>query len=152
MKTGDIVPNFVAEDQHGDSTTLDQLVAEGPIALFFYPKAFTPGCTAESCYFRDLASEFDSVGAQRVGISADSAARQAEFDTAHDLGYPLLSDADRSIARMFGVKRPGPLFNRRTTFVIDTDRTLLAAVSSEMNMEKHADAALEVLRERAIAG
>jgi peroxiredoxin Q/BCP len=120
------------------------------VVLFFYPKAMTTGCTKESCHFRDLAAEFSEAGAQRVGISADGVDRQAKFDAKHDLGYPLLSDPDRVVARQFGVKRPGPLMNRRATFVIGTDRRVLAAFASEMNMDVHADKALEVLRSQTV--
>lgn len=86
---------------------------------------------------------------EEIGISADTPDRQAEFDRRNSLGLPLLSDPDRAVARLFGVKRPGPLFNRRATFVIDTDRRVLAAFSSEVNMDLHADRALRVLQERA---
>lgn len=148
MKVGDIVPEFSAIDQHGSSTTLSSLLDDGPIVLFFYPKAFTPGCTAEACHFRDMVGEFAEIGARPVGISADDADRQAEFDAEHNLGYPVLSDPDKSIAKTFGVKRFGPVFNKRATFVIDTDRRVLAAISSETNMNKHADEALNVLQMR----
>lgn len=151
MRPGDLAPDFAATDQHGERMRLTDLLANGPVALFFYPKAFTPGCTAESCHFRDLGAEFAEVGAERVGISADSVERQAEFDQANNLGFPLLSDPDRAIAKQFGVKRPGPLFSRRMTFVIDTDRTILLATASELSMEKHADEALAVLRDRVAA-
>ena len=116
--------------------------------LFFYPKAFTPGCTKESCHFRDLAAEFAAVGAQRVGISADAIQRQADFALEHRLDYPLLSDPDRSIAAAYGVKRPGPLSNRRKTFVIGRDRRIMAVIGSEISMNVHADAALDALRAR----
>ncbi len=148
MKVGDTVPEFSAVDQHGDTTTLSTLLDDGPIVLFFYPKAFTPGCTAEACHFRDMVGEFAEIGARPVGISADEASRQAEFDAEHKLGYPVLSDPDKSIAKTFGVKRFGPVFNKRATFVIDTDRRVLAAISSETNMNKHADEALNVLQMR----
>ena len=114
--------------------------------LFFYPKALTPGCTKESCHFRDLEAEFAAMGAIRLGISADPVDRQRQFSEKHGLDFPLLSDADRTVARQFGVKRPGPLFNKRATFVIGTDARLLAAIHSEIDMTKHADAALSVLR------
>ena len=84
-----------------------------------------------------------------MGISADPADRQKAFDDKNSLGYPLLSDPDRSIAKQFGVKRMGPLPSRRATFVIDTDRSILEVISSELNMNTHADQALGVLRERA---
>ncbi len=148
LREGDVVDDFELSDQHGERVSLSGLLEDGPVVLFFYPKAMTTGCTRESCHFRDLAAEFAAVGAQRVGISADAVDKQAQFDAKHDLGYPLLSDPDRSVAGRFGVKRMGPVFNKRATFVIDTDRTVLAAISSELNMEVHADRALDVLRAR----
>lgn len=146
MRENDVVPDFEAIDQHGNRVRFHALLTTGPVVLFFYPRAMTKGCTAESCHFRDLAGDFAELGAQAVGVSADSVDRQAEFDQMHGLGFPLLSDPDRSIARLFGVKRPGPLFNRRATFVIGTDRRIKAAISSEFDMERHADQALELLR------
>lgn len=145
MRPGDSAPDFIAEDQTGATVRLAELLADGPVVLFFYPKAFTPGCTWESCHFRDLADEFDAAGAQRVGISADDVSTQANFDAAHELGFPLLSDQDRSIAKRYGVKRPGPVLNKRKTFVIDTDGQVVEVIASEFNMENHADAALAAL-------
>lgn len=72
--------------------------------------------------------------------------RLQEFDEENELGFKLLSDADKSVAKAYGVKRMGPLPTKRATFVIDTDRTLLHMTASETNMDKHADEALEVLR------
>lgn len=149
LSTGDQAPDFTLQDQTGQQVSLDGLLASGPVVLFFYPKAMTSGCTKESCHFRDLAGEFAAVGAQRVGISADKVDKQAAFDQKHSLGYPLLSDPDRKVASAFGVKRPGPIFNKRATFVIGTDRRVLAAISSETNMDVHADEALDVLRSAA---
>jgi peroxiredoxin Q/BCP len=146
IQTGETVPDFTLPDQSGTPTSLESLLASGPVVLFFYPKAMTTGCTKESCHFRDLAGEFAELGAQRVGISADRVDKQAAFDAKHSLGYPLLSDPDRAVARIFGVKRPGPIMNKRATFVIGTDRRFLAAISSETNMDVHADQALDVLR------
>ena len=148
LEAGQRAPEFEAPDQHGSIHTLSGLLENGPVVLFFYPKAMTTGCTAESCHFRDLAGEFDEVGAQRIGISADTVDRQKQFDDKHDLGYPLLSDGDRLVAKQFGVKRPGPLMSRRATFVIGEDSRVLAAMSSEVDMNAHADRALEVLRSR----
>ncbi len=83
-----------------------------------------------------------------MGISADPVDRQKAFDEKNSLGFPLLSDPDRRIAGQFGVKRLGPLPSKRASFVIDTDRTVLAVVNSELNMDAHADEALRVLRSR----
>jgi peroxiredoxin Q/BCP len=150
MNPGDLVPDFSAPDQTGTVRSLSELVADGPVVLFFYPAALTYGCTKESCHFRDLAAEFGAVGAQRVGISADQVDKQAQFDAKHSLGFPLLSDPDRAVATIFGVRRPGPIMNKRSTFVIDTDRRLLGAIHSEVSMSKHADAALKLLEERRV--
>lgn len=149
LKTGDTAPDFSLLDQTGEKVTLSELLKAGPVVLFFYPKAMTTGCTKESCHFRDLAGEFAELHAQRVGISADTVDKQAAFDSKHTLGYPLLSDPDRAVAAGFGVKRPGPIMNKRATFVIGADRKILSAMSSERNMDLHADEALTVLRSAA---
>ncbi|MEO6090418.1 MAG: peroxiredoxin [Umezawaea sp.] len=152
MKPGDLVPDFTLPDQHGAPRTLSTMLEDGPIVLFFYPAAMTTGCTAESCHFRDLAAEFREVGAQRVGISTDSVARQKEFSDLNSFDYPLLSDADGEVAETFGVKRRfGPLPVKRHTFVIGTDSRVLEVVKSEFSMDNHADKALSALREHAKA-
>jgi peroxiredoxin Q/BCP len=115
------------------------------VVLFFYPRAMTPGCTKESCHFRDLEAEFAAVGASRLGISADPVPRQRQFAEKNGFEFPLLSDPDRAVARQYGVKRPGPLFNRRATFVIAADGRLVAEIRSEVDMDKHANQALALL-------
>jgi len=147
---GDTVEEFELPDEQGNPRRLSDLVASGPVVLFFYPAAMTKGCTAESCHFRDLGAEFAALGAQRVGISADTVDKQRRFSEMHGFDYPLLSDADGRVARQFGVRRSfGPLPVKRATFVIDTDSRVLEVVRSETRMDKHADRALEALRERA---
>ncbi|MBV9721759.1 MAG: DUF742 domain-containing protein, partial [Mycobacterium sp.] len=138
--------------------------------LFFFPIASSPICTAQACHFRDLSNEFARVGAHRVGISTDTVDKQAHFAQQRSFDYPLLSDADGVVSELFGVRR-GRLAKlhrsvvareaarrarhtrrrgllarllpvRRTTFVIDTDRTVLKVVSSEVRASVHADQAL----------
>ncbi|MER7335259.1 MULTISPECIES: peroxiredoxin [unclassified Micromonospora] len=145
---GDVVEDFALLDETGTPRRLSEFLANGPVVLFFYPAALTRGCTAESCHFRDLAAEFAAVGAQRVGISRDAVARQAEFSRLHGLDYPLLSDPDGVVADRFGVRRRlplGALSTRRMTFVIGADRRVIEVVHSELNMNAHADAALRAL-------
>src|SRR5437870_239204 len=105
IRVGDTAPDFELPDETGTPRKLSALLAEGLVALFFYPAALSMGCTQESCHFRDLATEFSEVGAQRVGISADPVSKQKRFSDKHSLGYPLLSDVDRHVASAFGVKR-----------------------------------------------
>lgn len=147
MQAGDQIPDFELPDQTGAPRRLSTLLADGPVVLFFYPAAMTTGCTKEACHFRDLAAEFAEVGAQRVGISMDAVDKQKQFADKHSFDYPLLADTDGAVAKIFGVKRAlGILKVKRNTFVIGTDQRLLAEISSEMNMDKHADEALQVLR------
>lgn len=146
MNIGDTVPDFEATLHDGTKARLSDYTAAGPVVLFFYPKAHTGGCTAEGCHFRDLKADFEQVGAQRIGVSGDDVETQASFAASNRFDYPLIADTDRSIAKLMGAKRPGPLWNRRTTYVIGRDRTLLAVLKSETDMEMHADQALELLR------
>ena len=150
IKQGERVAEFELPDQTGTARSLTSLLADGPIVLFFYPAAMTKGCTQESCHFRDLAGEFAAVGARRVGISADSVEKQHTFSSAHGFDYPLLSDPDGSVAKQFGAKRSWlpALPVKRKTFVIDTDRTVLGVIGSEMRFDQHADDALALLRAR----
>ena len=148
MERGDIVPDFELPDETGTPRKLSEFLAKGPVVLFFYPAAMTYGCTKESCHFRDLGAEFAALGAQRVGISRDTVDKQHQFSEKHGFDYPLLADADATVGRMMGVAR-GSGRAKRWTFVIDTDRKVLTVITSEMNMNKHADTALQVLRDRA---
>jgi thioredoxin-dependent peroxiredoxin len=147
MNVGDVVDDFELPDESGEPRTLTTLLEKGPVVLFFYPAAMTPGCTAEACHFRDLVAELAEVGAHPVGISADPVAKQKEFADKHTLGYPLLSDPGGDVRDRFGVKRGLALMpTKRQTFVIGTDRRVLAVIKSEIRMNTHADKALEALR------
>ncbi|MEV5440700.1 peroxiredoxin [Streptomyces sp. NPDC052682] len=147
IEAGDTVEDFALPDETGTVRRLSELLAEGPVVLFFYPAALTPGCTAQACHFRDLAAEFAAVGARPVGISGDPAERQQEFTARHGLGMPLLSDADGTVRERFGVLRGFSLApTRRTTFVLAQDGTVLDVVRSELRMNAHADRALAALR------
>jgi thioredoxin-dependent peroxiredoxin len=170
MIVGEKAPNFTLWDHTGEPRTLAGLLTDGPVVLFFFPIASSPICTAQACHFRDLSHEFARVGAQRVGISTDTVDRQAHFAQQRSFDYPLLSDADGVVSELFGVRRGrlaklrkrivareaarfgrhtrrrgllGRLMPvRRTTFVIDTDRTVLKVVANEVRASVHADQAL----------
>ena len=149
MKTieqGAQVADFELPDQDGHPVRLSTVLQDGPVVLFFYPIASSSGCTAQACHFRDLATEFKQAGAQRLGISTDPVAKQKRFADTHGFDYPLLSDESGEVARSFGVKRKYVVPVKRVTFVIDPDRTVRAVIGSELNMDVHADRALEALR------
>ena len=148
MKTldeGSTAPDFELPDQEGNLVRLSDRLQDGPVVLFFYPAAMTGGCTKEACHFRDLASEFANAGAQRLGISVDAVDKQRQFADMHGFDYPLLSDESGDVARSFGVKRRMISPVKRATFVIDRDRTIRKIITSEMNMDVHADEALKAL-------
>src|SRR5438309_755600 len=105
MEKGDTAPDFELPDQTGAIRKLSDYLSAGPVVLFFYPAAMTPGCTKESCHYRDLAAEFGAVHAQRLGISADAVDKQHQFADKYGLDFPLLSDADRTVAKAFEIGR-----------------------------------------------
>jgi peroxiredoxin Q/BCP len=147
VNTGDNVPDFELPDQDGRPRRLTEILQDGPVVLFFYPAAMTAGCTKEACHFRDLGAEFAAAGVQRIGISRDSVEKQRAFADKHAFDYPLLSDADGEVAKIFGVQR-GALGQRlgapvkRYTFAIGKDRRVVKAIHSEVDMDRHADEAL----------
>lgn len=149
MRVGDVVPDFELPDETGSPRQLRDFLAEGPVVVFFYPGAMTPVCTKESCHFRDMKAEFAAVGAQRIGISHDTVAKQKQFSDKYNFDYPLLSDSEGTVSKIFGVER-GKLGQRlgapvkRWTFAIGTDSRLAGVFHSEVNMDAHADQALKV--------
>lgn len=147
LKAGDAAPDFTLPDHHGEPQTLSKLLTNGPVVLFFYPQANTPGCTVQACHFRDLAADFEAVGAQVVGVSRDSVEAQASFADKRGFGYPLLADTDRAVAEAYGVK--GGMLGlspvKRSTFVIGADGVIRDVILSERNMNAHADRALAAL-------
>lgn len=149
LSPGDTVPDFELPDETGTPRRLSTLLRNGPVALFWYPVASSGGCTTEARHFRDLADEFAALGTQRVGISTDPVEAQAAFVRDSGLDYPLLSDADGRVAEQLGVRRKwlaaAPV--KRATFVIGTDRTVVAALKNERSMTAHADEALAALRQ-----
>jgi peroxiredoxin Q/BCP len=146
VQKNDVAYDFTLPDQDGNDRTLSTMAKDGPVVLFFYPAALSAGCTKESCHFRDLNAEFTSLGAQPVGISMDSADRQAQFSKKNGFHFPLLADEDGDVARHYGVKRAlGFLKVKRATFIIDQDMVVREVIHSEVNMNSHADHALEAL-------
>jgi len=146
MKVGQTIENFTAEDQFSNTVELDALLKEGPVVLFFYPRAMTPLCTKQSCHFRDLKNDFAAAQSHVIGVSGDQASDQKKFDSINNLGIPLITDTDHKLAKQFGVKRFGPLGVKRSTFVISQTSKLLGSYFSEIKAHEHADWALELLK------
>lgn len=134
LKPGDKSPNFEAKDQNGNLIRLADYTGK-KLVLFFYPKASTPGCTAEACNLRDNYHVFLSKGYDVLGVSADSAKAQTKFIEKHELPFPLLADEDKTVINAFGVWGPKKFMGReydgihRTTFVIGEDGTIEEVIS-----------------------
>jgi peroxiredoxin Q/BCP len=146
LPVGSPAPDFELPAQNGRSVRLSDCLAEGPVVLFFYPAALSPGCTRQACHFRDLGREFDAAGAVRLGVSRDGVERQREFADGHDLGYPLLADEGGVVAAAYGVRRRLLTPVKRVTFVVDRQQVVDDVIASELDMRVHADRALDAVR------
>src|SRR5271155_609046 len=128
--TGMQAPAFTLPDQDDKPVSLASLTARGNVVLYFYPKDMTPGCTVEACSFRDNISGVRELGAEVIGISADSSATHQKFIDKHSLNFPLLSDAGNVVCKAYGVYKKKSLYGRefmgieRTTFIIGRDGTI----------------------------
>ncbi|MBG6132533.1 peroxiredoxin Q/BCP [Aquimarina sp. EL_43] len=142
LKAGDKAPNFSALDQDGNTVTLGDYQGK-KLVVFFYPKASTPGCTAEACNLRDHYQTFLAQGYEIIGVSADSAKRQQNFKNKFELPYPLLADEDKTVIEAFGVWGPKKFMGReydgihRTTFVID-EKGIISEVIAKVKTKDHA--------------
>jgi peroxiredoxin Q/BCP len=123
---GDTAPDFTLPDQRGNEVRLSDLRGQR-VVLYFYPKADTPGCTAQACGVRDHRTEYQDAGAVVLGVSPDPVKAVAKFDDKYGLGFPLLADEDHSVAEAYGVWIEKSMYgrkymgNERTTFVIGAD-------------------------------
>lgn len=146
MKVGEKVPDISLSDQKGEDFSFEQLVGEKSFVVFFYPKDFTPGCTKEACSFRDSYQDFKKLGAEVIGISADSHESHSKFARKYDLPYIFLSDENKKAREAFGVK-PNllGLLPGRETFVFDKNGKLIHKFNS-MNAGRHMPEALTVLK------
>ncbi len=129
LQPGDEAPDFTLPDQHGTPVKLSGLRGR-TVVLYFYPKADTPGCTTQVCGVRDHRTDYEQAGAVVLGVSPDSVRAVAKFDEKHGLRFPLLADADHSVAEAYGVWVQKSMYgrtytgNERTTFVISPDGTV----------------------------
>ena len=142
LKPGDKAPNFEAKDEQGNLHKLEDYAGK-KLVVFFYPKASTPGCTAEACNLRDNYHTFQAQGYEILGVSADSAKRQQNFINKYELPFPLLADEDHAVINAFGVWGPKKFMGKeydgihRTTFVID-ENGVLEDVIMKVKTKDHA--------------
>lgn len=151
-KVGNKAPAFRLHDQDGEQVALKDYAGKKHVVLYFYPKAMTPGCTAQACGIRDSKAELDKRDVVVLGVSPDSVKRLPKFIEKEGLNFSLLSDEDHAIADKYGVWGMKKFMGRefmgliRTTFIIGKNGRLLA-VMDKFKTKTHHDDLLEVLDE-----
>ncbi len=147
LKQGDIVPNFSAKDEQGNTITLSDYKGK-KLVVFFYPKANTPGCTIEACNLRDNYEVLKENGFELLGVSADSARKQSNFKNKFKFPFPLLADTDKTVINAFGVWGPKKFMGRefdgihRKTFIID-ENGIVERVIDKVKTKNHSAQILE---------
>jgi peroxiredoxin Q/BCP len=142
LKEGDKAPNFSGVDQNGSAHTLADYKGK-KLVVFFFPKANTPGCTAEACDLRDNFERFQTNNFALLGVSADSQNAQLKFKDKFNFPFPLLADEDKSVIQAFGVWGPKKFMGKeydgihRTTFVIN-ESGIIEQVISDVKTKAHA--------------
>jgi peroxiredoxin Q/BCP len=146
VEPGSLAPGFRLQTSTGEYVSLEDFRGKKNVVVYFYPKDFTKGCTAEACEFRDSYEEFKNLGAEVIGISNDDQKSHEAFASEHKLPFILLSDTDGSIRKSYGVKKTFGLVPGRVSFVIDKNGMVRHVFSSQSRATAHVGEALAVLR------
>lgn len=147
LKKGDVVPNFESKDENGNSVSLSDYKGK-KLIVFFYPKANTPGCTAEACNLRDNYVVLQEQGYELLGVSADDEKKQANFKNKYEFPFPLLADEDKTVINTFGVWGPKKFMGKeydgihRMTFIIN-EEGVVERVIDKVKTKDHAAQILE---------
>lgn len=147
LKQGEVVPNFSAKDEQGNTITLNDYKGK-KLIVFFYPKANTPGCTLEACNLRDNYELLKEKGFELLGVSADTARKQSNFKNKFNFPFPLLADEDKVVINTFGVWGPKKFMGRefdgihRKTFIID-EKGVIERVIDKVKTKNHTAQILE---------
>lgn len=149
VEVGSVAPDFTLPDQTGAPVSLKDLIGKKTIVLYFYPKDDTPGCTKESCAFRDSYTVFQEAGAEVIGISSDSPESHQQFAAKYQLPFTLLSDSGSQVRKLYGVPATLGLLPGRVTYVIDRQGIVRHIFNSQLNFQAHVDEALKTLRQLA---
>lgn len=146
VKVGDRAPNFSLSSQTGETVKLSDFLGKKSVVVYFYPKDDTPGCTAESCAFRDSYTVFQEAGAEVIGISGDSTASHQSFAAKHNLPFILLSDVNNQVRKLFGVPATLFILPGRVTYVIDKEGIVRHIFDSQLDFKAHVEEALKTIR------
>jgi peroxiredoxin Q/BCP len=151
LREGDLAPDFAAVSHTGDQVSLREFRGRKAVVVYFYPKDGTPVCTKEACAFRDSFQEFVDADAVVIGVSGDSAERHGGFASKHSLPFHLVSDADGSLRKAFGVPKLLGFLPGRVTYVIDKEGIIRLVHSAAFAHAEHVQKALDALRARPAA-
>ncbi len=146
LKVGDKLLNFKAKDTNGNIFDSQNYIGKQPLIIYFYPKDETRVCTEQACSFRDNYQEFKDLGAEVIGISADSVQSHLKFKSKFNLPFILLSDNDKKLRKLFGVENDFLIIPGRQTFVAD-ENGIIVLVFNSMQGKIHIDKALKILKE-----
>jgi peroxiredoxin Q/BCP len=146
ISIGDQAPNFTLTSQTGKRVSLNDYLGKRAVVVYFYPKDNTPGCTKESCAFRDRYAIFHQAGAEVIGISADSPQSHQQFAGKYDLPFQLLSDTDNQVRKLFGVPNSMWVLPGRVTYVIDRQGIVRHIFNSMLDFQAHVDEALSIIK------
>ena len=137
LDVGDTAPDFELTDEEGEIVTLDDLLSEGLLVLYFYPADFTSVCTAEACEIRDRHDDIRAVSANVVGVSPQGQSSHNRFRHQYDLPFPLLDDPQKKVISAYGVNGPLGLGVRRVTFLITPDKKIANRVVADFRVKRH---------------
>ena len=147
IRVGDKAPEFTLQDQTGTQISLRDFIGSKIVVLYFYPKDFSRGCTAEACAFRDSYDVFVEAGAQVIGVSSQSADSHNRFAILNKLPFVLLSDEGGKVRELYGVTSSFGLLPGRVTYIIDKKGMVRHVFSSQLNPTKHTEEALRIVKE-----
>ncbi len=145
VKVGEQAPDFTLQDQNGKEVSLKDFRGKS-VVLYFYPKDDTPGCTAESCAFRDQYEVFKSAGAEVIGISGDSPESHQKFSSKYQLPFTLLSDKGNKVRQSYGATAAFGLFPGRVTYVINGEGNVQYIFDSMLNFKGHVEETIKQLQ------
>lgn len=146
LKAGDPAPDFTTTSQDGTQISLANYRGHRGVVLFFYPKDGTAICTKEACAFRDSYEKFAAAGVEVIGVSSDTNESHQKFSQDHHLTFPLISDQDGSLRKLYRVPTSWGVLPGRVTYVIDQDGVIRLVFSAQLASDEHVRQALHALQ------
>ena len=146
LNVGDMAPDFSLLDEKGRLVSLKDYLRKSVVVLYFYPKDFTSGCTAEACSFRDNYKPFEEKGAIVIGVSVDSVESHESFSQKYNLPFDILSDAKKEVAKAYGALGFGGLLAKRVTFIINKEGKI-THIFPKVDVKQHSEEVLRAIEE-----